>query len=107
MGNCSYLVYASEYEGHMTKEEKSKDSDTLQKLENLLEKDIRNNDSRYTFSRLFLFRLAVRFAIYFILILVLYLFHVIDSFRIVLAAVTFFVLLELLRYAWKRKNETP
>ena len=90
----------------MKKEEKSKNSDTLQKLENLLEKDIRNNDTKVAFSRLFVFRLVVRFAIYFILILLLYLFSVIDSFRVVLAAVTFFILLELLRYAWKRKNET-
>jgi len=90
----------------MKKEEKPKNGDTLQKLENLLEKDIRNNDSTYTFSKLFIFRLVVRFAIYFSLILLLYLFKVIDSFRIFMAAITFFILLEFLRYAWKRKRES-
>lgn len=81
---------------------------TLKQLENLLLNDARGIDNKFKmnlFPKLILIRIIVRFIVYVSLILILYFTGIVENFKIVLAAVSFFILLEIIRFTIKKRQK--
>jgi len=88
---------------------KTKESDTLKELENLLQEDVRNGENKFrltTLSRLFLLRVLIRFTVYLVMILLLYILKIFENFSIVLLAIPFFIFLEFVRHIIMKKTQT-
>lgn len=83
---------------------KAESEQHLKELETLLEKDIR--DSEYSSSsKFYLFRMGIRFAIYLVLTLFVYLVGLVKEFKVVMGAIVFFVVIELVRLQFSRRSK--
>jgi|GEM_PF-6064075 len=77
---------------------KRRESDTLKKLEQLLIEDVRRNRSQKEQFRDEWRRIAVRMSAYMVMIILFRIIGVLPSIRMALAILTFFIMVEFLRY---------